>query len=213
MILEACDLVKQYKSNLIINAINYTFKPGTIYTIQAPNGTGKTVLLRLLVGLIKPTEGFVAYDGLRVGRDIDFPLSLGLLIEGPSFIPYWTGLKNLEMLASLKKICTTQQICTLMERFSLDPLSLIPYKAYSLGMKQKLGIIAAFMEEPELIVLDEPTNALDIESLEVLKSMLIEAVQRGATVLISSHDSDFLLGLNAERLTLKNGQLLEVSES
>lgn len=151
---------KIIKKAVILQNVELELEGGHIYGLQGPNGGGKTMLMRLISGLIHPTEGEVWVDGQLLGKQIDFPPSIGLLIENPAFLPGYTGLKNLEMLAQLRKRVSTEQIRQTLVDVGLEPDDSRKYRKYSLGMKQRLGIASAIMEQPELVILDEPTTLL-----------------------------------------------------
>ena len=144
----------------ILSDVSYRFTSGHVYGLQGPNGCGKTMLMRLIAGLIRPTNGTVYIDGAELGKGTDFPSSLGLLIENPAFLPNYTGLDNLKLLARLRDRITIQQISQAIEDVGLEPSDRRKYRKYSLGMKQRLGIASAIMEQPDLIILDEPKYSL-----------------------------------------------------
>lgn len=203
---------KSFETIPVFNDVSLDLNSGQVIGLVAPNGTGKTVLLRLISGLLIPTSGTVSYDGKILGKDIDFPPSLGLMLEEPKFLDHLTGFKNLYLLASIKKEASAQTIANLMKRFGLDPDNKSSYKNYSLGMKQKLGIIAAIMEKPDLIILDEPTNALDKRALLLLSEVIKEQQQRGALILIASHNHYFLKNLAEVIYTFDEGKIRELTE-
>ena len=209
MKIEIKDYVKELSGNTVLNHISLTFESGKIYGLSGKNGSGKTMLMRAICGLIRPTEGFVSIDGAVIGKDISFPPSVGVLIESPSFISYYSGFKNLQLLASIKNIADDDTIKGLMTRLDLDPENKKRYKKYSMGMKQKIGIIAAVMEKPDLIILDEPINALDEKSAQTLKEMLNEYKEDGALIIISCHDREELEFLSDEIIYLADGKVKE----
>ena len=209
MKIEIKDYVKELSGNTVLNHISLTFESGKIYGLSGKNGSGKTMLMRAICGLIRPTEGYVSIDGQIIGKDISFPPSVGVLIESPSFISYYSGFKNLQLLASIKNIADDDTIRGLMTRLDLDPENKKRYKKYSMGMKQKIGIIAAIMEKPELIILDEPINALDEKSAQTLKALLNEYKENGALIIISCHDREELEFLSDEIIYLGNGKVKE----
>lgn len=200
---------KEIKNDVILNDINYTFKSGKIYGLRGKNGSGKTMLIRGICGLIHPTSGQVLIDGQVIGRDISFPPSVGILIEEPGFIPGYSGYENLYALSQIKKQIGVEEITALMDCFGLDAKDKKKYKKYSLGMKQKLGLCAAFMERPDLILLDEPTNALDEGSVEILRNQLIQHKERGALIIVASHDREELDLLADEIIEIASGRIKE----
>ena len=152
------------------------------------NGSGKTVLMKCICGFLIPTEGEVIVNGKRVGKDVDFPPGLGIIIETPGFLPNMTGVKNLEILASLNKKIGLEEIAAAIRRVGLDPLMKKPVGKYSLGMRQRLGIAQAIMEDPELLILDEPFNGLDKQGAGEVCELLRGLKERGKTILIAAHN-------------------------
>lgn len=205
MKIEVKNVTKYIKKALILKDVQIQLESGKIYGLQGPNGGGKTMLMRLLCGLIRATEGEVLIDGKRLGVDMDFPESLGLLIENPSFLPNYTGLENLELLAQLQGRTDREQIRATLSDVGLSPDDKRKYRKYSLGMKQRLGIASAIMERPELILLDEPTNALDDSGLEQISELICRERDRGALIVIASHDADLLERLSDEVFYIHEG--------
>lgn len=165
---------------------------GQIVGLEGENGSGKTMAMRVACGLVRPDAGVVTIDGKRLWRDIEFPPSVGLLIEAPALFDAYSALENLKLLASIKGRTTMEQMQCTLERVGLASDGRKRVRKFSLGMRQRLGIAMALMEMPDLIILDEPTNALDEESVGQLKSILNQERSRGAAILVSSHDRDFL---------------------
>lgn len=165
------------------------------------------MLMRLISGLIRPTSGQVIVNGEVLGKDIDFPSSIGLLIENPVFLPYYTGQKNLELLAEIKNKITTEEVQKTIEQVGLDPQDKRSFRKYSLGMKQRLGIAAAIMEKPEILVLDEPFNALDESGVEKIKMIIKAQRERGALVVLACHDSRILESISDEVYTIYEGRI------
>lgn len=154
-------LSKKIKGTLILDNVNMQMEPGKVYGLRGKNGCGKTMIMKALCGLLIPDSGKVIIDGEVLHRDIKFPRSVGVLIENPSFLPQYTGYENLRMLSKLMGNISDEEVRNAIERVGLDPDDGRTYRKYSLGMKQKLGIANAIMGEPDLIILDEPINALD----------------------------------------------------
>lgn len=198
---------KYIKKALILDDVNIQLTGGKIYGLKGPNGSGKTMLMRLLSGLIRPTSGEVWIDGKKLGKDMDFPESVGLLIENPAFLPNYTGYKNLELLAQIRGKIGTEQICQSLLEVGLDPHDPRRYRKYSLGMKQRLGIAAAIMEKPDLLIVDEPTNALDDSGVEQICTILRRERERGALVVIACHDSRLLETLSDEIYKIYEGKV------
>jgi ABC-2 type transport system ATP-binding protein len=207
MEIEVRNLTKRISGNLILDNINIKMTGGKIYGLKGKNGSGKTMLMRAICGLILPTEGEVIIDGQVLGKDISFPNSLGALIESPGFISNYSGFKNLKILSEIQGKIDDNKINEVLTMVGLDPKEKKKFKKYSLGMKQKLGIAAATMEEPEIIILDEPTNALDESSVISLRKTLQKYRDAGALIIISCHDSEELEFLSDEIFFMENGRL------
>lgn len=195
MIIKLENASKRINGNTVIDHISMTMQSGIIYGLEGCNGSGKTMLMRLIAGLIYPDTGTVRIDNHILGKDIDFPQSVGMLLENPCFLDEFTGMQNLSLLAQLNGRISQSHIEKTLHRVGLDPRDKRTYQKYSLGMKQRLGLAAAIMEYSDLILLDEPTNALDADGLIMLRKLIIDEHQRGAMLIIASHDSDFLEGI------------------
>jgi ABC-2 type transport system ATP-binding protein len=202
------NVTKTIKNNTVLENINITLKSGVIIGLRGENGSGKTMLMRLISGLIKPTKGKVYINEKELGKDISFPESIGLLIENPAFLDDFSGFKNLQILASVKNCTTNEKIKNTIKAVGLDPEDKKKYKKYSLGMKQRLGIAAALMESPDIILLDEPTNALDSKGIEMVKNLLQKEKGRGALIVISCHDLSILQSLSDEIYLIENGKIV-----
>lgn len=194
------------KTNVLEN-INVSLESGNIYGVVGRNGSGKTMFLRALAGLILPTGGEVRVDGKVLGKDISFPERLGILLEKPNFLPHLTGRENLKLLAKIRKIAGDEQIQSFMTLFGLNWKSDKKFKKYSLGMKQKLGIIQAVMEDPEIVILDEPFNALDEESVETLREMLKKLKDEKKLIVMTSHHKEDIEQLCDQTFLMSEGKL------
>lgn len=199
-----CKVLQKAK---ILDDINITLEGGKAYGFKGKNGCGKTMLMRAICGLIRPTSGFVSINGEVIGKDISFPRSIGALIENPAFLPGYTGLKNLEILASIQNKAGIEELRKMIEKVGLDPDDKRKYKKYSLGMKQKLGIAAAFIEEPELVILDEPINAIDEAGVVHVEKLIKEAKERGALIIVACHDADELNRLVDDVIYISEGRV------
>ena len=200
---------KTIRGKTVLQGVTLSMEAGRVTGLRGINGSGKTMLLRLLAGLIHPTEGRITIDGKTLGTDMEFPPSMGLLIENPAFLGQYTGAENLEMLASLHQNVTKEDVRALLEKVGLAADGDTKYRKYSLGMKQRLGIAGAILGEPELLLLDEPTNALDTKGVELLRSIIQEERQRGAAIVVACHDAAFLESVSDEIYCLENGQLTD----
>jgi ABC-2 type transport system ATP-binding protein len=212
MYIECKDVSKKVKERMILKNINLNLEKGKIYGFRGHNGSGKTMLLRAIAGLMKLTTGSITIDGNKIGQEIPFPENMGLLIEYPGFIPDYTGYKNLLFLAMIKNKIDEKEIRASIQRVQLDPDDRRKYKKYSLGMKQKLGIAQAIMENPDLLLLDEPTNALDDKGVLMLKNLIIDMKKQRKTILITSHDKEFLQEVSDIIYTISEGEILNEKE-
>ena len=213
MVIQVENVSKTIKGNMVIDCVSAEFSSGKVYGLQGINGSGKTMLMRLISGLIYPTEGRIVIDGKILGKEIAFPESIGILIENPAFLDNYSGFANLKLLASIQNKIDDKQIYKTLERVCLEPDSRKKYKKYSLGMKQKLGIAGAVMEKPEFLILDEPANALDKEGIERLKKIVQEEKERGALIILSCHDSALLEAMADVIYSMENGRLLKQEEA
>ena len=207
MIIKTMDATKTIHGTVILDGVNIELESGKIYGLQGPNGSGKTMLMRLLCGLIRPTSGAVYIDEKRLGEHMDFPNSVGLLLESPAFLPNYTGLKNLQLLAGIQKKASVEQIRKAITDVGLDPDDKRKYRKYSLGMKQRLGIAAAIMEEPDLLFFDEPTNALDDKGIIQICSLIKRERDRGALIVMACHDASVLEAMSDHIYTISEGKV------
>ena len=181
-------LTKSFKGKTVLEDVNMQLQEGRIYGIVGDNGSGKTVLLKLICGFMKPDSGTVTVNGKVIGKDADFPENTGIIIEAPGFLPNYSGMKNLEYLASIRGKIGKEQIEAAMKTVGLDPSSKLRVGKYSLGMKQRLGIAQAIMENQQLLILDEPMNALDKDAVEEMRKLFLRFKASGKTMLIVSHN-------------------------
>ena len=181
-------LTKSFKGKTVLEDVNMRLQEGGIYGIVGDNGSGKTVLLKLICGFMKPDSGTVTVNGKVIGKDADFPENTGIIIEAPGFLPNYSGMKNLEYLASIRGKIGKEQIESAMKTVGLDPSSKLRVGKYSLGMKQRLGIAQAIMENQQLLILDEPMLALDKDAVEERRKLFLSFKASGKTMLIVSHN-------------------------
>ena len=182
------NLSKDFGQDRVLKCVTRDFESGKIHGIVGNNGSGKTVLMKCICGFLLPTEGTVIVNGKRVGKDVDFPPDLGVIIETPGFLPGVTGVKNLEILASLNKKIGLSEIADTIRRVGLDPHMKKPVGKYSLGMRQRLGIAQAIMEDPKLLILDEPLNGLDKHGVAEMRKLIKGLSAEGKTILLASHN-------------------------
>lgn len=207
------NLSKKLSNNIVLDDINIDLCSGKIYGFVGKNGSGKTMLMRAICGLILPTSGCVEIDGKVIGKDISFPESVGALIENPGFISSYSGFKNLKTLAQIKNEISDDDIIYILEQVGLDPYNKKSFRKYSLGMKQKLGIAGAMMENPKLLILDEPFNGLDEESVDKVRQLIMERRGKDSLTIISCHDSDEIDKICDEIITIKLGKIVSVEDN
>ena len=182
------NLSKSFGQERVLKNVTRDFEKRKIHGIVGNNGSGKTVLMKCICGFLIPDSGSITVNGERVGVDVDFPRDMGLIIETPGFLPNMTGVKNLEILASLNKKIGLEEIAAAIRRVGLDPLMKKPVGKYSLGMRQRLGIAQAIMEDPALLILDEPLNGLDKHGVREMRQLIKGLKEQGKTILLASHN-------------------------
>lgn len=174
----------------VLHDVNYEFEEGLIYGVVGNNGSGKTVLMKCICGFLIPTKGKIFVNYRQIGKEVDFPEDIGLIIETPGFLPNITGMKNLEILASLRKKVGKDRIRDVIKQVGLDPTLKKCVSKYSLGMRQRLGIAQAIMEDPSLLILDEPFNGLDKTGVRQMHELILELKAKGKTIILSSHSQN-----------------------
>lgn len=174
----------------ILKNVCVSFEKGKIHGLIGRNGSGKTMLMKCICGFIRATGGEIYVDDKQVGKDCDFPGNIGIIIETPGFIPYYSGYKNLKLIADLNKKITPEQIKQAMAQVGLDPELKRHVVKYSLGMRQRLGLAQAIMENPDILILDEPMNGLDKEGVEDMRKYLLDFRKQGKTIIIASHSTE-----------------------
>lgn len=211
--IEVKNLCKTINKNMVLDNINLHMVSGQVYGFQGINGSGKTMLMRALIGLIHQTSGTILINQKELGKDMDFPKSIGFLLENPTFLDMYSGPDNLRLLAGVDNNISAdminKEIDSLIEEVGLKSAGNKKYKKYSLGMKQRLGIAAAVLGNPDIVVLDEPTNALDDDGKDMVKRIVKMQKERGALVIISCHEMQTLEELSDEIVRLKEGRICE----
>lgn len=202
------NVTKKFGENKVLDDVNLTFEPGKIYGIQGKNGSGKTMLMRAISGLLSLNEGEVEVFGEVIGKDRDFPKSAGILIEHPGLLPEISGFENLKTVMSINKIVSDEEIKKAMSDFDLDSNSNLKVKKYSLGMKQKVGILMAILERPQVVILDEPTNGLDEASVEKFKDMILNLKDDSRVIIVASHDREGLEEISDEIIKMELGRVI-----
>ncbi len=181
---------KSYKDKCVLQDVSLELKQGMIYGLVGRNGSGKTVLMKCICGFAKVTTGKICLNGKCIGKDVDFIENAGIIIETPGFISHITGFQNLSNLASIRGKINKEQIIDSMWLVGLDPKNKTRVGKYSLGMRQRLGIAQAIMEDPDILILDEPMNGLDNQGVEDIRKLLLDLKERGKTILIASHNRE-----------------------
>lgn len=206
-IIKVENVSKKFGADTALNNVSIEFESGKIYGIVGRNGSGKTVLFKTIIGFLKPTSGKVIVDGKEIGRDTDFADNIGIIIETPGFLSSYTGFKNLEYLASIKNVIGKKEIQESMERVGLDPNSKKKVGKYSLGMHQRLGIAQAIMENPDILILDEPMNGLDNQGVEEVRGILLNLRDEGKAIILASHNKEDIEVLCDEVYEMDHGKL------
>ncbi|MDY3000187.1 ABC transporter ATP-binding protein [Romboutsia timonensis] len=191
MFIKIENYTKRIKNDIILEDINISLAKGKAYGFVGRNGSGKSMLMKSICGMLKIDTGRILIDGKELGKDIECHPSIGALLDGGGFLNNLTGFENLKLLASIRNKITDERIIHTLKIVGLDPKDKKNYKKYSLGMKQKLAIAQAIMEDPDILVLDEPFNSLDSQTVNEMRSLLKQLKENGKTILISSHiDND-----------------------
>ncbi len=193
--IEVQNVVKRFRDQVVLKNVSISFEKGQIHGIVGRNGSGKTVLFKCICGLMHPEEGVILVNGKRVGRDVDMPEDIGAIIEAPGFLPNYSGYKNLSFLANIRRKIGKEEILNVLKTVGLDPESRKHVGKYSLGMRQRLGIAQAIMEDPEILILDEPMNGLDNAGVQDIRALLLELKAQGKTILLASHNHEDIAAL------------------
>ena len=184
------DVRKSFSGNPVLDNVSFSLEKGGIYGFIGRNGSGKTVVFKLMSGLIVPDSGEILYNGENLSAKRRFIDRVGVMIETPGFIPYYSGYKNLKLLADLNKKIDEEQVKTSMKQVGLEPNLKRHVRKYSLGMRQRLGLAQAIMEDPDILILDEPMNGLDKDGVADIRKYLLNLKDRGKTIIIASHSAE-----------------------
>ena len=195
------------KKHEILKNITHSFEKGKIHGLIGRNGSGKTMLMKCICGFIKATEGEIIVRDKKVGKDCDFPENIGIIIETPAFIPYYSGVKNLRLLAGLNGKITKEDVLETIQEVGLDPKLKLSVRKYSLGMRQRLGLAQAIMENPDILILDEPMNGLDNDGVADMRKYLLELKKQGKTILVVSHKEDDIKNIADMVYVMEDGNL------
>lgn len=207
------NVTKRIKENTVLDNVSYTFKSGFVYGLYGQNGSGKTMLLRAISGLINLDSGSIFIDGEKLHDKIEFPPETGIVIENMELLPECSAKRNLQMLAKIKNIADEKDISFSLERVGLDPESDKKVKKFSLGMKQRLNIAQAIFENQKIILLDEPTNALDEDAVQLIYKIIREEKSRGATIIVATHHKEDLKEVCDVILKIAEGKIVEENEN
>lgn len=197
---------KKIHDSTVLDDVSMTLEEGTVYGLLGKNGSGKTMLMRAICGLISPTNGTIEIDGRIIGKDISFPYDMGMLLETPVFLSDRTGYENLRLLASIRKEINSSDIEEVLEKVGLGARDKRKVRKYSLGMRQRLGIACAIMENPSLLLLDEPFNGLDESGCQLVQKIIREQRERGCLILLACHDREDLETLSDCIYRVENGR-------
>lgn len=207
------NVTKRIKENTVLDNVSYTFKSGFVYGLYGQNGSGKTMLIRAISGLINLDSGSIFIDGEKLHDKIEFPPETGIVIENMELLPECSAKRNLQMLAKIKNIADEKDIIFSLERVGLDPDSDKKVKKFSLGMKQRLNIAQAIFENQKIILLDEPTNALDEDAVQLIYKIIREEKSRGATIIVATHHKEDLKEVCDVILKIAEGKIVEENEN
>lgn len=210
MKIELKNVSKKFKNNTVIKDISATFESGNIYGFYGRNGSGKSVLQKIISGLYVPTSGEVLIDGVNINEKELYPSSMRILIEKPAFFPDLSGLDNLKLLADINKIIDEKKIIEVLELVNLKDEMKKKYSKYSLGMKQKLGVAQAIMEDPDIIILDEPFNGIEQATVDKLIDYLLKKKEEGKLIIVSTHIKEDLTKLSDDIYMFDNGSITKV---
>ena len=198
---------KKLKGRNVLDNVSYKFEGGNIYGLYGRNGSGKTMLMRAVAGLIFPTSGEVIIDGKVLHKEISFPKDMGVIIENMELMPQYDAYDNLKILGKIRKTATDDDINSTLEKVGLHDVKGKKVRTYSLGMKQKLAIAQAIFEHPKLLLLDEPTNALDEESINDIRKLLLELKEIGVLIIVASHNKEDIELLSDVKINMADGKI------
>ncbi len=200
---------KRYKENVVLNNVNITFEKGKIHGLVGRNGSGKTILLKAICGFIPLSSGQIIVNGAKIGKDVDVPQDVGIIIEAPGFLPNYSAFGNLRLLAAIKRIISSDRIKEVLQLVGLEPDNKKHVGKFSLGMRQRLGIAQAIMEDPSLLILDEPFNGLDISGVEDIRKVFLNLKEQGKTIVMASHSKEDIELLCDTVHRMDNGKIID----
>ena len=209
-IIEVRNVSKSFKNNQVLKNVNLTIEEGTICGLVGLNGSGKTVLMKAICGFLIPESGEIYVRGKQIGKDCDFPENVGAIIENPGFSQYISGFQNLKNLASIQKKIDDNKIRQIMIQMGLDPDNKKWVSKYSLGMRQRLGIAQAIMEDQDILILDEPMNGLDKQGVVDVRKILLDLQKEGRTIILASHNQNDIDELCDKVYEMDNGEISQI---
>ena len=204
------NLTKRFKDATVLKNINLSFEKGKIYGLIGRNGSGKTMLLKSICGFVPATKGRILVEGKEIGKDIDIPDNLGAIIEAPGFLPNYNAYNNLRFLSVIKNKISKEEIFDVIRTVGLDPNSKKHVGKFSLGMRQRLGIAQAIMEDPEILILDEPMNGLDNAGVADMRNILFDMKEKGKTIILASHSKEDIQILCDHVIEMDHGEVISV---
>lgn len=205
------NLTKSFKDTVVLKNINLTFEKGKIYGLIGRNGSGKTMLLKSICGFVPATEGRILVEGKVIGKEIDIPDNLGAIIETPGFLPNYNAYNNLKFLSVIQNKIKKEDIFNVIKTVGLDPTSKKHVGKFSLGMRQRLGIAQAIMENPEILILDEPMNGLDNAGVDDIRKILLHLKEEGKTIILASHSKEDIQILCDKVIEMDHGEVISIS--
>ena len=208
--IEIDHVTKKFKEDTVLYDINVSMEQGKVYGFCGNNGSGKTVLMKCICGFLPVTQGTVRVNGKAIGKEIDFPVNTGVIIETPGFLTNLSGMRNLEILAALQGKIGRKEMEYAMRKAGLEPSLKKSVSKYSLGMRQRLGIAQAIMEDPEFLILDEPFNGLDKHGVADIRKLLLELKAQGKTIILASHNSEDIRILCDKVYEMDGGRMREL---
>ncbi len=189
-IISVSNVTKKFRENTVLDNVSLEIEKGSVTGLVGRNGSGKTILMKCVLGLVSPTSGIITVRDKRVGKDIDIPENIGVIIETPGFLPNFSGYNNLMQLAKIRRKIGKAEVRAAIQRVGLNPDDKKHVGKYSLGMRQRLGLAQAIMEDPDILILDEPMNGLDKEGVKDMRQYLLDLKAQGKTILIASHSAE-----------------------
>lgn len=211
--IEIREVTKQFGEYRALDHVSVNFQRGRIHGIIGRNGSGKTVLFKCICGFLRADQGKILVDGKQIGKDIEVPENTGIIIETPGFLPNYSAYQNLRFLADIRNKIGKEEIRETILRVGLDPENKKHVGKYSLGMRQRLGLAQAIMEDPSLLILDEPMNGLDNQGVEDMRKLLLELKAQGKTILLASHNREDIAILCDTVVELDHGRIIKTEDS